>query len=169
MKSVSRTWILVAVVGGLLPLMGCGGGGAPPPPPGNTGGDNPCPFGSGVEISFSAVQFGNVPVGTVPPTQTVTLTNTGCPNVSCTCGTLDISQILFTPTSSGDFHATTDCPNQLAIGTSCTISIYFEPTAAGKEQGTIIVCDDGTGYPSAGNVGYNGCNGQAIGVSGTGV
>jgi Abnormal spindle-like microcephaly-assoc'd, ASPM-SPD-2-Hydin len=68
--------------------------------------------------------------------QSVTLSNIGFTDI-------DISSI----TTTGDFSETNTCRASLAVGTSCTVSVTFTPTALGTRTGTITVSDSATGSP----------------------
>ena len=82
---------------------------------------------------------------------------------------------------SGDYHGQFNCPvapSQLASGNSCTIAIYFAPTATRLRGANILIFDNGTtasgtcsvspnpGCPSG--FGLSGFCGQFFQVSGTG-
>lgn len=84
-------------------------------------------------------------VGSTTAAQTVTLTDAGQ-------GALDIAGI----STTGDFGQSNNCPAQLAIGASCTISVTFAPTASGARTGTVSINDDAISGP------------QSIPLSGTG-
>ena len=63
-------------------------------------------------------------------------------------------------TSLGDFSQTSNCPVSpatLASGSSCTISIFFTPTATSPRSGALNVTDDGASSP------------QVVSLSGTGI
>src|SRR6266403_1978684 len=104
-------------------------------------GANPAPA---VGLAPTSLTFGNQPLNTTSPAQTVTLTNTGT-------GPLTIISIA----ASGDFAASagaTPCPitppaTPLAAGANCTISVTFTPTAAGTRMGTLTITDNATGSP----------------------
>ncbi len=54
-------------------------------------------------------------------------------------------------TVTGDFNETNTCvgvnPSILNPGTSCSISVTFEPTKSGAETGTVSITDNGAGNP----------------------
>jgi Beta-propeller repeat/Abnormal spindle-like microcephaly-assoc'd, ASPM-SPD-2-Hydin/Cep192 domain 4 len=97
-------------------------------------------------LTFSSSQ----PVGQASSAQTVTLTNNG--NAA-----LSITSIAATGTNSGDFGETNTCGTSVNVGSSCTISVTFKPTAIGSRAGTVSVADNATGSP------------QAVSLSGGGV
>jgi hypothetical protein len=70
----------------------------------------------------------------------VTLTNTGTAALS-----------LSTPTiaggNSGDFSFNTNCTSTLAAGNSCSINVYFDPTASGPRKSLLSVTDSAAGSP----------------------
>jgi len=87
-------------------------------------------------LSPTSLDFGQQPVNTNSPAQTVTLTNAN--------GPLDIGRI----SVSGHFLESDNCPAQLAAGASCTISVIFAPTSldlARLATGTVHVTDDNNG------------------------
>ena len=67
---------------------------------------------------------------------TVTLTNTST-----------VSMTLSSFTVSGPFTQTNNCSGTLAAGTSCTMTVSFQPTAAGTINGTISILHSGVGSP----------------------
>jgi hypothetical protein len=75
-------------------------------------------------------------VGTVSPSQTVTLTNTG--KIS-----LSISAII----PSGPFTRTSTCGSNLGAGKKCTISVSFAPAIRGNATGTISIKDSASTRP----------------------
>jgi hypothetical protein len=74
------------------------------------------------------------------PTQTVTLTNTGTV-------TLAITNVAVSPADFGMVTTQTPCGSSLAAGSSCTIGVFFDPTATGPRTGTLTVADNAAGSP----------------------
>ncbi len=68
-------------------------------------------------------------------TLTVQLTNSGQTP-------LDISGISIGGADAGDFSQTNNCPAIMAAGTSCTISVTFDPAVKGVRSGMLIVADN---------------------------
>ena len=92
-----------------------------------------------VGLSPASLSFGDQPVGTLSLAQPVTLTNTG--NYVLAIGDIH---------AEGDFlesHPT--CGSTLAAGAFCTISVVFNPQAAGLRTGQIVVTSDAPGSPHA--------------------
>src|SRR5262249_28543641 len=85
------------------------------------------------QLTFSSPQF----VGTSGNPQSVTLTNTGQ-------APLIISHVAASP---NDFAALSSCGNSLAVGASCGIGIFFDPTAGGTRSGTLTISDNSAGSP----------------------
>ncbi|MGD0363470.1 MAG: FG-GAP-like repeat-containing protein [Bryobacteraceae bacterium] len=81
-------------------------------------------------LSTASLVFVPQTVGTVSPSQMVTLSNIGSL-------TLTIASILAT----GDAVETNTCGATLAAKTSCAITISFSPAAAGPRSGTVVVTD----------------------------
>ena len=72
--------------------------------------------------------------------QTVTLKNTGT-------ATLAITNVAVSPTDFGIVSAQTTCGSSLAAGSSCSIGVFFDPTATGTKTGTLSVTDNAAGSP----------------------
>jgi hypothetical protein len=110
--------------------------------------------GAGVaSVSPSSLTFSSQSVDTTSAAQNVTLTNTG--NLA-----LSISGISFTGADPGDFGETSTCGNSVAASASCTISVTFEPTAAGTRTASLTLTDN------SGNVAGST---QNVTLTGTGV
>jgi probable HAF family extracellular repeat protein len=106
-------------------------------------------IGTTAKLSPTSLSFGVVTIGTMSPTQTVTLTNVGTT-------TLTITGIAITGTNAGDFAQTHTCGSSLAAGASCAISVTFKPTQIGTRTGTLSITDNAPGSP------------QTVSLSGTG-
>jgi phospholipase C len=105
--------------------------------------------GTAVSLTPTSLSFGNQPVGTKSPAQTVTLTNHGK-------STLSISQVRFTGAHSKDFEQTNTCGTSVAAKSSCTFNVTFRPSATGSRTATLNVGDNGGASP------------QTVTLSGTG-
>jgi len=110
----------------LLGLVGSGP--APPPPP---------PPPAIVTVSPSTVTFPGQYVGTSGLPQTVTVTNTGTVTLAVTAVTA----------SPADFGVLSSCGNPVAVGSSCTIGVFFDPTAGGTRTGTLKITDNAGNSP----------------------
>jgi FG-GAP-like repeat/Cep192 domain 4/HYDIN/CFA65/VesB-like, Ig-like domain len=84
----------------------------------------------------SSLTFGPQLVGTKSTPQSVTLTNTGG-------ATLDINSIA----ASGNFRQTNNCGSSLAVGASCTITVFFKPYRVGTITGTLTITDNAPNSP----------------------
>jgi hypothetical protein len=83
--------------------------------------------------SPSQPDFGNVLIGDSSPTQTITLTNEG----QQTTGTLSTTLGGANP---GDFVIeSSTCTGTLSGGSSCTVVVYFSPTALGDRTATLKI------------------------------
>jgi Bacterial Ig-like domain (group 3)/Abnormal spindle-like microcephaly-assoc'd, ASPM-SPD-2-Hydin len=102
-----------------------------------------------VELTPSALNFGDQPTGTASLAKTITLTNQS--HV-----TVDITGISIVGTDPGDFSQTHTCGKTVASGASCFIKVVFKPTATGARAAAVSVSDNGGGSP------------QKISLSGTG-
>ncbi len=109
-----------------------------------------------VQLSTQGLTFGSQLVGT-PVTQPVTLANTG--TAPLTINTISLP----TGTGSTYFTQTSTCPlspSTLAMSTSCTISVTFDPTSPGTfSPGSITITDNANGQSGST---------QTISLSGTG-
>jgi hypothetical protein len=106
-----------------------------------------------VSLSTSTVTFASQNVGSTSAAQTITVSNTGT-------ATLDISSIAVGGTDPSDFTQTDTCGTTLVVKASCTISVKFDPTAAGSRTATLVLTDNANDV--AGST-------QSIALGGTGV
>ncbi len=124
--------------------------------------------GSGLPIDIGAVEFPTPPIVNVTPTllvfsphttgtasasQTLTLTNTGGSSLTG-----------ITLTFSGPYHeraAGSTCGTSLAATTTCTINVFFQPTAPGPSNGTLTITDSNNPAVSV--------TGSPVSLTGTGV
>jgi hypothetical protein len=100
--------------------------------------------GTGVvaQVNPTALDFGNVAVGTTSATQNLTVSNNGG-------SALNITGIVvtapFARVNSGVFPVgAPNCGVALAAGANCTIKVAFAPTAAGSSGGTVTITASGT-------------------------
>jgi two-component sensor histidine kinase len=104
-----------------------------------------------VTLSPQTLSFGSSNVGVASTAQSVMLTNSGS-------GTLSISSVTIGGTNAGDFAiGSNTCGVTLATGASCSVSVTFDPTAAGSRAASLVFAD------SAGN------SPQSASLTGTGV
>ena len=90
-----------------------------------------------VFLSPTNVSFPNQYVGTSEPPQTVTLTNTAT-------STLTITSVTASP---ADFTAHSNCGSSVAPGSSCSISVSFDPATSGIRNGVLTVTDSANDSP----------------------
>jgi hypothetical protein len=93
-----------------------------------------------VSLTPTSLMFASQTVGTASASQAITLSNTG--NAS-----LSITSIGITGTNSGDFSQTNTCGTSVAQSATCTITVVFNPTAAGNRTGSISIADNAAGSP----------------------
>ncbi|MBV9710420.1 MAG: choice-of-anchor D domain-containing protein, partial [Ktedonobacteraceae bacterium] len=91
--------------------------------------------GAAVNLSASNLSFGNQTVNTTSPTQKVTVTNTGT-------ATLTFSYIQMEGLNANDFSEINNCPTNLAVGASCTVTVTFTPTATSTRAGSLTFIDN---------------------------
>ena len=105
-----------------------------------------------VQLSSGSLAFQATDVGKSSQPQTVTITDTGT-------WALAISHIDI----SGDFTETTNCAANLAVRSSCIITVTFLPTVTGPRTGSLSITDDAVGTPHV--VSLSGGGGSAIALS----
>lgn len=98
-----------------------------------------------VTVTPTSLSFPSQSVGTTSAAQNVTLTNTGSQ-------TLSITKIAAGTTN--DFSETDNCLTApyfgvLGVSQSCSISVYFSPTASGTRTASLTISDNATGSPQA--------------------
>jgi hypothetical protein len=97
-------------------------------------------------ISPKTLAFGSLAAGTTSAAKSVTLTNTGS-------GALPINSIV----ASGDFSETNNCPSSLAVKSSCTVNVTFNPSVVAAITGALTFNDGATPSP------------QVVKMTGTGI
>jgi IPT/TIG domain-containing protein/centrosomal CEP192-like protein/uncharacterized protein DUF4082 len=87
-----------------------------------------------VSLSSSNLAFGSQLENTASSSQGVTLTNAGS-------ATLNINSI----TASKDYTQTNTCGSQVLSNGTCNISVTFDPTVSGTDNGTVTISDNASG------------------------
>jgi hypothetical protein len=87
-------------------------------------------------LSPSSLTFPGQFVGTTGLPENVTLTNNG-----------DVPLNISSVQASAQFGASNGCTTSLAAGVGCTISVFFDPSAAGSQTGTLTITDNAPGSP----------------------
>jgi hypothetical protein len=90
---------------------------------------------AGLTVAPSSISFSAQYVGTSGNPQSVTVTNTGTI-------ALNISSVTASPSDFGVLNA---CGSTVAVGASCAIGVFFDPTVGGARSGTLTISDNGTG------------------------
>jgi hypothetical protein len=121
----------LALAGFALAARPPGGGGG-----GGGGGKTKTPA---ISVSPSSLAFGDVTVNTTSAAQSVTVTNSGRANLLITS---------ITRSGSTAFAFTENCPDTLAVGASCAISVTFAPTATGAAAGSIAIVSNASNTPN---------------------
>jgi hypothetical protein len=93
-------------------------------------------LGPSVELSPGSLTFPGQFVGTTGLPQNITLTNNST-------AVLTISSIQAT----AQFQATNGCTSILEAGVNCTISVFFDPSSAGTQTGTLTITDNAPNSP----------------------
>ena len=104
---------------------------------------------SNYTVAPTSLMFSSQPQGTRSAAQPVTVTNTGTQ-------ALPITSITLSGGNLHEFIQTNTCGTSVAIGSNCTISVVFKPTATGLKRTDLVVDAGGAGT-------------QTVALSGTGV
>jgi hypothetical protein len=83
-------------------------------------------------VSPASLNFADTMQSQSATAQSVTLTNPGAAAVS-------LSGISLMGANAGDYSMSSNCPNSLAAGGSCSITVGFAPTAAGPRYADIAI------------------------------
>ena len=100
-------------------------------------------MGTSVQLTPTTLNFGSQGVGTTSASQSTLLTNVGTV-------ALNISGIQITGADPGDFAiqpstCVAGTPVPPVTGNTCSITVAFQPTAAGTRSATLTITDDGGG------------------------
>jgi phospholipase C len=91
--------------------------------------------GTGIGVSTTGLNFGNVVIGSTSNSTGIKFTNNNTSSIS-------VSNVGVT----GPFAQSNNCVGTLAAGAFCTVNVAFKPTLAGPVPGTLTVTDtDSTG------------------------
>jgi hypothetical protein len=91
--------------------------------------------GTAVMLSPTAINFGDVRVGTSSLPIKVTLSNLGTSSLS-------ITQIAIKGVDPSDFSQTNNCGGSLPPQSKCTITVTFTPTATGSRSANVSISDN---------------------------
>ncbi len=107
--------------------------------------------GASISVSPASISFSPQTLQIPAAVQTVLVTNSGS-------GAVQISGITMSGANSADFVETNNCPGTLnASGNPCSVSVAFQPSAAGARSATLLIADTAAGSP------------QVVTLSGTGL
>lgn len=109
----------------------------------------PNAFAPEAALTTNSLNLGSQPVGKTSAPQTVTLTNQSvAPNPSGGTSSLTISSVKLGGSDPNDFRSNTTCAsNTLGTNGTCTITVTFQPTAAGVRSATITIADNAPDSP----------------------
>jgi len=94
-----------------------------------------------VSLSPTSLAFSSAGLGSLPSTQTVTLSNTGD-------ATLTLSSVAISGANQQDFSQTNTCGSNVNPGAACTITVTFAPTlTSGNETATLTFNDNAGNSP----------------------
>ena len=100
-----------------------------------------------LSLAPNSVEFNSQMVGTSSAPQTVTGTNQGTVSIN-------ISNIAIS--GAGFVISGNSCGTSLGVGSSCTVSVTFAPSAAGDASGTLTFTDSAIGSPQSVSLQGNG-------------
>jgi hypothetical protein len=102
--------------------------------------------GSPVSISISGSSFPNVPLIVAPSAITFPgqyVGTSGLPQtLTVTSDTPVVTTISSVTASPADFAVLSNCTNPLMQNSSCSIGVFFDPTASGTRTGTLTITDN---------------------------
>jgi len=111
-----------------------------------------------VQLSAGSLNFGSEPVGQAGSAQTITVTNYGvAADPSGNLATLTISKVTLGGTNPNDFSGNDTCVSTFAAGSSCRLTVTFQPTAGGTRTASVMIYDNAPNSP------------QILTLTGTGV
>jgi hypothetical protein len=96
--------------------------------------------GPGVTFSPAVPSFPTITQGTSGGAQTLTVTNSGTTS-------LHISSVVLAGLNASDFNLANNCTAPVAPTISCTVSLGFNPLAAGQRTANLTIADDAPGSP----------------------
>jgi hypothetical protein len=83
----------------------------------------------------SSLTFPETTLSTESAKLTVLLSNPGTASIA-------VNSIKISGTAAGDFTETNNCRRNVAVGKSCTVVVYFEPTQKGRRSATLTFNDN---------------------------
>jgi hypothetical protein len=116
------------------------------------------PTCGGVTALPSSLNFGSQAVGTSSSALQVTLNNSQTSAIT-------INSIYGGGADPGDFKQTNNCGSGLEAGSSCTISVTFDPTATGTRTATLNISDSASNSPQVVNLTGTGTTGPSLTLS----
>jgi hypothetical protein len=101
---------------------------------------------AGIALNPAGLVFPAQSLNTKSLSQTVTLTNGD--------NAQTITSIALAGNNPGDFSETTTCPTgaALAVGSNCSITVSFSPTATGIREASLVIVDTAPGSPQVVNL-----------------
>jgi len=96
--------------------------------------------GPGVTFSPAVPSFPTITQGTSGGAQTLTVLNSGTTS-------LHISSVVLGGPNPSDFNLANNCTAPVAPTASCTVSLVFNPLAAGQRTANLTITDDAPGSP----------------------
>ena len=96
--------------------------------------------GAGVTLVPQSITFPAIPAGSISPTQTITVTNTGT-------GPLHVTNVQVALGTPPGFASISSCALPVAPGESCSVGVSFYPSTVGSRTAQLLITDDAPGSP----------------------
>jgi hypothetical protein len=96
-----------------------------------------------VTLSSTQISFPNQDEGTTSAGLPITLTNSGSTALAISSIAASAVQL----PESKDFSETNNCGASVAVGASCTITVYFSPSVTQEEVGELLITDNAPNSP----------------------
>jgi hypothetical protein len=96
-----------------------------------------------VTLSTTQINFGSQDVGTTSAGLPITLTNSGSVALAISSIATSADQL----PESQDFSEKNNCGASVAVGASCTITVYFSPSVTQQEDGELLITDNAPDSP----------------------
>jgi phospholipase C len=116
-------------------------------------------MGTQVSLTPATLSFSSQAIGSVSPSQPVTLTNMGSTALTIANPTPSLPPIMLTGNNGGqpdsftkDFQQLNSCPSSLGPGASCTINVSFTPVVQGALMAQLFVWDSEGDSPQVVNI-----------------
>lgn len=108
-----------------------------------------------IALSPATLSFGSVNVGSTSAVQKLTLSNSG--NAEFSVGTVRASGA-----DSFDFQVKSGCSSKLAAGSSCDITVTFNPKTPGEKSASVVIAGQALGSPATARLSGTGVGAKLV-------